>query len=101
MELVFQIMEDNILQVFKQREEFEIEEKRINEENMKIYDKLMNDFEDNKTKHELYLAEVEEEKVKLSKYYMDPELYDYYTEMKKLLNDICHFVVIDKKKVDA
>ena len=98
LELLFQIMEDNILQVFKKREAFEAEEKKIMEENMKIYDKLMNDYEDNKAKYEIYLTELEEEKAKLNKYHMDPELYDYYTEMNILLDDICQFVVEDKNK---
>ena len=98
LELLFQIMEDNILQVFKQREAFEAEEKRIMEENMKIYDKLMNDYENNKAKYELYINELEDDKKMLDKYNMDPELYDYYTEMNFLLNDLCHFVVDENSK---
>ena len=98
LELLFQIMEDNILQVFKQREAFEAEEKRIMEENMKIYDKLMNDYENNKAKYELYINELEDDKKILDKYNMDPELYDYYTEMNFLLNDLCHFVVDENSK---
>ena len=98
LELLFQIMEDNILQVFKQREAFEAEEKRIMEENMKIYDKLMNDYENNKAKYELYINELEDDKKILDKYNMDPELYDYYTEMNFLLNDLCHFVADENSK---
>ena len=98
LELLFQIMEDNILQVFKQREAFEAEEKRIMEENMKIYDKLMNDYENNKAKYELYINELEDDKKILDKYNMDPESYDYYTEMNFLLNDLCHFVVDENSK---
>ena len=98
LELLFQIMEDNILQVFKQREAFEAEEKRIMEENIKIYDKLMNDYENNKAKYELYINELEDDKKILDKYNMDPELYDYYTEMNFLLNDLCHFVVDENSK---
>ena len=101
LELLFQIMEDNILQVFKQRDQLETEEKLIMDENMKKYDKLMNDYENNKTKYEMYLAELEDEKAKLDKYNMDPELFDYYNEMSLLLDDICHFVnnFDDKKEL--
>ena len=98
LELLFQIMEDNILQVFKKREAFEAEEKRIMDENMKIYDKLMSDYENNKAKYEIYMNELEDDKKKLDKFNMDPELYDYYTEMNFLLNDICHFVVDENMK---
>ena len=99
LELVFQIMEDNILQVFKKREEFESEEKRIMDENMKIYDKLMKEYENNKSKYEIYLNELKDEKSKLNKYYIDPELVDYFTEMYILLNDICDYVLdVDEKK---
>jgi len=98
LELLFQIMEDNILQVFKKREAFEAEEKRIMDENMKIYDKLMNDYENNKAKYEIYMNELEDDKKVLDKFNMDPELYDYYTEMNFLLNDICHFVVDENMK---
>ena len=99
LELVFQIMEDNILQVFKKREELESEEKRIMDENMKIYDKLMKEYENNKSKYEIYLNELKDEKSKLNKYYIDPELVDYFTEMYILLNDICDYVLdVDEKK---
>ena len=98
LELLFQIMEDNILQVFKKREAFEAEEKRIMDENMKIYDKLMKDYENNKAKYEIYMNELEDDKKVLDKFNMDPELYDYYTEMNFLLNDICHFVVDENMK---
>ena len=98
LELLFQIMEDNILQVFKKREAFEAEEKRIMDENMKIYDKLMSDYENNKAKYEIYMNELEDDKKVLDKFNMDPELYDYYTEMNFLLNDICHFVVDENMK---
>ena len=99
LELVFQIMEDNILQVFKKREELESEEKRIMDENMKIYDNLMKEYENNKSKYEIYLNELKDEKSKLNKYYIDPELVDYFTEMYILLNDICDYVLdVDEKK---
>ena len=98
LELLFQIMEDNILQVFKKREAFEAEEKRIMDENMKIYDKLMSDYENNKAKYEIYMNELEDDKKVLDKFNMDPELYDYYTEMNFLLNDLCHFVVDENSK---
>ena len=91
-------MENNILQVFKQREDFEIAEKRIKEENMKKYNKLMTDYENNKSKYDIYLTELQEEKKGLSKYNVDPELFDYYNEMDILLNNFCYFVVSDEKK---
>ena len=98
LEILFQIMENNILQVFKQREDFEIAEKRIKEENMKKYNKLMTDYENNKSKYDIYLTELQEEKKGLSKYNVDPELFDYYNEMDILLNNFCYFVVSDEKK---
>ena len=98
LEILFQIMENNILQVFKQREDFEIAEKRIKEENMKKYNKLMTDYENNKSKYDIYLTELQEEKKGLSNYNVDPELFDYYNEMDILLNNFCYFVVSDEKK---
>ena len=44
------------------------------------------------------MNELEDDKKKLDKFNMDPELYDYYTEMNFLLNDICHFVVDENMK---
>ena len=98
LEILFQIMENNILQVFKQREDFEIAEKRTKEENMKKYNKLMTDYENNKSKYDIYLTELQEEKKGLNKYNVDPELFDYYNEMDILLNNFCYFVVSDEKK---
>ena len=98
LEILFKIMEDNILQVFKQKEKLEEEDKRITEENTKIYDKLMKDYENNKSKYAIYLTELEEEKKKLQKYNIDPELFDYYSEMFILFNDISIFIISDKEK---
>ena len=98
LEILFKIMEDNILQVFKQKEKLEEEEKRITEENTKIYDKLMKDYENNKSKYAIYLTELEEEKKKLQKYNIDPELFDYYSEMFILFNDISIFIISDQEK---
>ena len=98
LEILFKIMEDNILQVFKQKEKLEEEDKRITEENTKIYDKLMKDYENNKSKYAIYLTELEEEKKKLQKYNIDPELFDYYSEMFILFNDISIFIISDQEK---
>jgi len=98
LEILFKIMEDNILQVFKQKEKLEEEDKRITEENTKIYDKLMKDYENNKFKYAIYLTELEEEKKKLQKYNIDPELFDYYSEMFILFNDISIFIISDQEK---
>ena len=98
LEILFKIMEDNILQVFKQKEKLEEEEKRITEENTKIYDKLMKDYENNKSKYAIYLTELEEEKKKLQKFNIDPELFDYYSEMFILFNDISIFIISDQEK---
>ena len=98
LEILFKIMEDNILQVFKQKEKLEEEDKRITEENTKIYDKLMKDYENNKSKYAIYLTELEEEKKKLQKFNIDPELFDYYSEMFILFNDISIFIISDQEK---
>ena len=98
LEILFKIMEDNILQVFKQKEKLEEEDKRITEENTKIYDKLMRDYENNKSKYAIYLTELEEEKKKLQKFNIDPELFDYYSEMFILFNDISIFIISDQEK---
>jgi hypothetical protein len=98
LEILFKIMEDNILQVFKQKEKLEEEDKRITEENTKVYDKLMKDYENNKSKYAIYLTELEEEKKKLQKFNIDPELFDYYSEMFILFNDISIFIISDQEK---
>ena len=51
LELVFQIMEDNILKVFKEKEKLKQELKRMKEENARKYDKLINDYENNTAKY--------------------------------------------------
>ena len=76
----------------------EEEDKRITEENTKIYDKLMKDYENNKSKYAIYLTELEEEKKKLQKFNIDPELFDYYSEMFILFNDISIFIISDQEK---
>ena len=98
LEILFKIMEDNILQVFKQKEKLEEEDKRITEENTKIYDKLMKDYENNKSKYAIYLTELDKEKKKLQKFNIDPELFDYYSEMFILFNDISIFIISDQEK---
>ena len=99
LEVLFQIMEDNILKVFEEKEKFEENEKKLMEENMKQYRKLMNDYENNKIKYNIYLTELKDEKKKIESANIDPELFDYYYDMSFLLEDICNFVlVIDNKK---
>ena len=99
LEVLFQIMEDNILKVFEEKEKFEENEKKLMEENMKQYKKLMNDYENNKIKYNIYLTELKDEKKKIESANIDPELFDYYYDMSFLLEDICNFVlVIDNKK---
>ena len=99
LEILFQIMEDNILKVFEEKEEFEENEKRIMEENMRQYNKLMNDYENNKFKYNMYLTDLKDEKKKIKTANIDPEQFKYYTYMSFLLEDICNFVlIIDNKK---
>ena len=99
LEILFQIMEDNILKVFEEKEEFEENEKRIMEENMRQYNKLMNDYENNKFKYNMYLKDLKDAKKKIKTANIDPEQFEYYTYMSFLLEDICNFVlIIDNKK---
>ena len=99
LEILFQIMEDNILKVFEEKEEFEENEKRIMEENMRQYNKLMNDYENNKFKYNMYLTDLKDEKKKIKAANIDPEQFEFYTYMSFLLEDICNFVlIIDNKK---
>ena len=89
---LFKIMEENILKVVEEKEDFEKEEKKIMEENMNNYNKLMKDYENNKIKYELYLKELEEEEKKVGNITADPQLEDYYSEMNFLLEDLCNYV---------
>ena len=89
---LFKIMEENILKVVEEKENFEKEEKKIMEENMNNYNKLMKDYENNKIKYELYLKELEKEKKKLENVTADPELEEYYSEMNFLTEDLCNYV---------
>ena len=92
LETIFKIMEENILKVVEEQEEFEKEEKKIMEENMAIYNKLLKDYENNKIKYELYLKELEEEQNKVKNVTADPDLSEYYKEMNLLLEDLCNYV---------
>ena len=92
LEILFQIMEDNILKVFEEKEKYEEEQKKIMEENMKIY---------NKFKYDIYLNELKDEKNKMKVVDIDHELVDYYSDMNFLLEDICTFILVveNKKKI--
>ena len=84
-------MEENILKIVEEKEELEKEEKKIMEENMNNYNKLMNDYENNKIKYELYLKELEEEEKKI-KNVSSEQGSDFYSEMNLLLEDLCDYV---------
>lgn len=101
LEILFQIMEDNILKVFEEKEKYEEEQKKIMEENMKIYNKLMTEYENNKFKYDIYLNELKDEKKKMKVVDIDHELVDYYSDMNFLLEDICTFILVveNKKKI--
>ena len=92
LDTLFKIMEENILKVVEEKEEFEKEEKKIMEENMSTYNKLMQDYENNKIKYELYLKELEEEQNKVKNVTADPDLSGYYKEMNLLMEDLCNYV---------
>ena len=91
LESLFKIMEENILKVVDENAEFEREEEKIMEENMAKYNKLLSDYNNNKIKYELYLKELEQEKSKIKGINIDPEFSDYYSEMNKLLEDLCNY----------
>ena len=91
LESLFKIMEENILKIVDENAEFEKEEEKIMQENMTKYNKLLSDYNDNKIKYELYLKELEQEKSKIKGIIIDPELSDYYSEMNKLLEDLCNY----------
>ena len=101
LEILFQIMEDNILKVFEEKEKYEEEQKKIMEENMKIYNKLMTEYENKKFKYDIYLNELKDEKKKMKVVDIDHELVDYYSDMNFLLEDICTFILVveNKKKI--
>ena len=101
LEILFQIMEDNILKVFEEKEKYEEEQKKIMEENMKINNKLMTEYENNKFKYDIYLNELKDEKKKMKVVDIDHELVDYYSDMNFLLEDICTFILVveNKKKI--
>ena len=101
LEVLFQIMEDNILKVFEEKEKYEEEQKKIMDENMKIYNKLMTEYENNKFKYDIYLNELKDEKKKMKVVDIDHELVDYYSDMNFLLEDICTFILVveNKKKI--
>ena len=101
LEILFQIMEDNILKVFEEKEKYEEEQKKIMDENMKIYNKLMTEYENNKFKYDIYLNELKDEKKKMKVVDIDHELVDYYSDMNFLLEDICTFILVveNKKKI--
>jgi len=95
---LFTIMEENILKVVEEKEDFEKEEEKIMEENMNNYSKLMKDYENNKAKYELYLKELDEEKNKMKNVSVESELDKYYREMNKLLDDLCDYINIVNKE---
>lgn len=92
LDTLFKIMEENILKVVEEQEEFEKEEKKIMEENMAIFNKLLKDYENNKIKYELYLKELEEEQNKVKNVTADADLSNYYKEMNLLMEDLCNYV---------
>ena len=91
-------MEENILKVVEEKEDFENEEEKKMEENMNNYNKLMKDYENNKAKYELYLKELEEEKNKVKDVTSESELEKYYLEMNTLLEDLCNYNNIINKE---
>ena len=90
--MLFKIMEENIIKVVEEKEEFEKEEKKIMAENMAIYNKLQKDYENNKIKYELYLKELEEEQKKIKNVGAESEMEDYYSYMNTLLEELCNYV---------
>ena len=58
---------------------------------MTKYNKLLSDYNNKKIRYELYLKELEQEKSKIKGLVIDPELSDYYSEMNKLLEDLCNY----------
>ena len=98
LEILFEIMEQNILKVFEEKEKLKQEQKRMNEENSKKYEKLKNDYENNKAKYNIYMTELEEEKAKLNKSNIDPELLKYYNDIINLLDNFCRFIRNDEKE---
>ena len=92
LDTLFKIMEENILKVVEEKEEFEKEEKKLMEENMINYNKLLQDYENNKIKYELYLKELEEEEKKIKDVKAEQGLSDFYLEMNILLEDLCNYV---------
>ena len=98
LEILFQVMEDNILKVFKEKEEFEENEKRIKDENMRQYNRLINVYENHKIKYNIYLTELKEERKKIQTTNIDPEQFEYNIYMSSLLEDICNFVLIIENK---
>jgi hypothetical protein len=91
LENLFKILEENILKIVKENAEYEKEEEKIMEENMSKYNKLLSIYNDNKIKYELYLKEFEQEKSKIKDIIIDPELSDYYSDMNKILEDLCDY----------
>lgn len=92
LDMLFKIMEENIIKVVEEKEEFEKEEKKNMEENMNNYNKLMQDYEDNKVKYELYLKELEEEQKKVKNVGAESDMEDYYSYMNTLLEELCNYV---------
>ena len=91
LENLFKILEENILKIVKENAEYEKEEEKIMEEDMTKYNKLLSDYNNKKIRYELYLKELEQEKSKIKGLVIDPELSDYYSEMNKLLEDLCNY----------
>jgi len=88
---IFKIMEENILKVMEEKEEFEKDDEKITEENMTKYNKLLSDYNNKKSNYEFYLKEIEQVKSKIKGIVIDPELFDYYSEMNKLLEDLSSY----------
>jgi len=88
---IFKIMEENILKIMEEKEEFEKDEEKITEENMTKYNKLLSDYNNKKNNYEFYLKEIEQVKSKIKGIVIDPELLDYYSEMNRLLEDLSSY----------
>ena len=91
-DIVFSIMEDNILKIVEEKEEFEKEEQKNMEENMIAYNKLMKDYQNNKAKYDLYLKEYEYEKLKLKDVTVESELEEYNSYINILLEEISNYI---------
>ncbi len=91
-EMFFSIMQDNILQVFGEKEKFENNEEIIMNENMKIYNKLKQDYENQKVKYGMYLKECEDEQKKIKEIIANTEMNEHTSYMNTLLKEIINYI---------